>query len=279
MNKKNVKILVCTHKEVSMPQHEYFFPIQAGTAIAPKALPYTHDNTGDNISEKNRNYCELTAHYWAWKNLKEVDIVGLNHYRRFFDFERRWKKFSPDRSFAETQRYLQHPYQFPDLEVILSKYDIILSKTRNQPYDLTTQYCVFHLINDWNILREVIQDLSPEYIPAFEKTMDHSNAMSYYNMFITSWEHFNGYSEWLFRILFEMEKRIHVSAYPDQARIYGYLSERLINVYCEYHHLRIKHIPVIMLLDDFRNEYNPSNFRYTIWRIKNNLSYFFNKKR
>ncbi len=274
---KNIKILVCAHKEVPLPQHNYFFPIQAGTEIADKPLSYAHDNTGDNISYKNKNYCELTAHYWAWKNLTNVDIVGLNHYRRFFDFFRPFKAFSPDRSFADLNQFLKQPYVFPDLESILNNYDIILSKTRNQPYDMTTQYCVFHIVEDWNILRSVIAELTPEYLPAFEKRMDHSNVMSYYNMFITTWKHFDGYSEWLFRILGEMEKRIEISPYPGQARIFGYLSERLINVYCERHQLKIMHCPVIMPLDDFKEWYNPSNFRYTYRRIKNNLSYFFNR--
>lgn len=275
--KKNIKIMVVTHREVPMPTHEYFFPIQAGTEVAPKPLPYTHDNTGDNISYKNKSYCELTAHYWVWKNLKNVDIVGLNHYRRFFDFYRPFKAFSPDRSFTDCNKFLEKDYVFPDLEKMLSEYDIVLSKTRNQPYNLTTQYSVFHIVNDWNILREVINDLSPEYNSAFIKTMDGSNSMSYYNMFITHWKHFDGYSEWLFRILEEVEKRVKLSAYPDQGRLFGYLSERLINVYCEHHQLKIKHYPVIMLLEDFRKDYNPSNFRYTWRRVKNNLSYFFNK--
>ncbi|NDV65187.1 DUF4422 domain-containing protein [Bacteroides sp. 224] len=275
--KSNIKIIVCAHKKVLLPKHEFFFPVQVGTDIANEKLPYTPDNTGDNISIKNKNYCELTAHYWAWKNLKGTDIIGLNHYRRFFDFYRRQKALSPDRSFIAADDFFRKGYRFPDLENVLNKYDIILGKTRNHPYNIATQYCVFHIMNDWITLKNVIAELTPDYIPAFEETMEKSNSMSCYNMFITSWKHFDGYSEWLFKILFEMEKRIILSPYEDQARIFGYLSERLINVYCKRHHLKIKHYPIIMLLDECKRGYNPSNIRYTYRRIKNNISYFFNK--
>lgn len=46
-------------------------------------LPYIGDDTGDNITQKNKNYCELTAMYWIWK-YDSSKIVGLCHYRRYF---------------------------------------------------------------------------------------------------------------------------------------------------------------------------------------------------
>ncbi|BEG98794.1 DUF4422 domain-containing protein [Bacteroides sedimenti] len=274
----NIKILVCAHKYAELPQHEYFYPIHAGKERSNEALPYQPDNTGDNISAKNGNFCELTAHYWAWKNLKHVDIIGLNHYRRYFDFFRPFSAFSPDRSFIGINDFLRKPYIFPDLKELLNDCDIILPNTRNYPYDLTTQYSVFHIVDDWNILKDVIKEITPDYFPAFVKTMDNCNSLSNYNMFITSWKHFDGYSEWLFKILFEVEKRVKLSLYPNQARIFGYMSERLINVYCEKHHLKIKHYPVIMPLDDFKEDYNPTNLQYTMRKIRNNIYYFFMKK-
>lgn len=262
----DIKILVCTHKDAHLPENEYFFPIQAGAALHAPILGFTGDNTGDNISEKNPHFCELTCHYWAWKNLK-AEIVGLNHYRRFFDFERHWKSFSPDRSFTAID-YTYKPYYLPDLEKMLdTECDIILPPKRHYPYSVGTQYKVFHLVNDLNILREVITDLSPDYIPSFDRLMNKENGYSGYNMFITRWQHFDSYSEWLFKILFEVERRVKLSPYPDQARLFGYMSERLVNVYCMRHHLRVKYVPVIMPIeDDFRN---PSNIRYLYRKLKN----------
>lgn len=264
----DIKILVCAHKKARLPECGCFFPVQAGAALHGPIDGFAPDDTGDNISAKNGNYCELTCHYWAWKNLK-ADIVGLNHYRRFFDFERRWPSVSPDRSFAP-MGYVDKPYRMPDLERMLGgRCDIILPTRRHYPYSVATQYAVFHLVNDLRILREVTAELSPDYLAAFDELMQRRNGYSGYNMFITRWEHFDGYSEWLFKILFEVERRVKLSPYPDQARIFGYMSERLINVYCMRHGLRVRYVPVVMPIEE---EYaNPSNLTYTLRRLKNNL--------
>lgn len=263
----DIKILVCAHKDVKLPENKYFFPIQAGAALHELIPGFTGDNTGDNISEKNPHFCELTCHYWAWKNLK-TDIIGLNHYRRYFDFYRPWPSFSPDRSFT-TIDYIDRPYKFPNLEKILETCDIILPPKRFYPYDVATQYSAFHIVNDLRILREVIADLTPDYLPAFDTLMHKQNGYSGYNMFITRWKHFDGYSKWLFKVLFEVERRVKLSPYPDQARIFGYMSERLINVYCIRHNLKVKYVPVIMPIED--NFVNPSNFVYTLRRWKSSM--------
>jgi hypothetical protein len=101
--------------------------------------------------------------------------------------------------------------------------------------------------------------------------MDHSNKSVGYNMFITHWKHFNAYSEWLFDILFEVEQRVPPIDDPIQSRIYGYMSERLINVFCEHYKLRIKHIPLIMPLDNYQKENNISNWHSVYRRVINDI--------
>ena len=56
-------------------------PIQAGAELTDVRICEKPDNTGDNISAGNRQYCEGTAMYWVWKNAPAA-WVGIEHYRR-----------------------------------------------------------------------------------------------------------------------------------------------------------------------------------------------------
>ena len=82
----DIKILVASHKKAEMPEDSMYLPVHVGRALYPdREFGYQSDAEGDNISIKNPYYCELTALYWAWKNLK-ADYVGLAHYRRHFSY-------------------------------------------------------------------------------------------------------------------------------------------------------------------------------------------------
>ena len=68
-------------------RHPLFTHVMAGSDFCKGPLPpgMQPDNTGDHISGRNREYCELTAQYWAWKNAR-ADYYGFCHYRRYFSF-------------------------------------------------------------------------------------------------------------------------------------------------------------------------------------------------
>ena len=81
-----IKILVACHKPSELPHNSLLLPVQVGASSASRNLGLQRDDDGkDNISAKNAGYCELTAIYWAWKNL-DADYYGLFHYRRFYSF-------------------------------------------------------------------------------------------------------------------------------------------------------------------------------------------------
>ena len=85
-----LRIYIVTHKPCSIPSDGVFVPIHVGRAVSKYSDEMAWmqgDDTGDNISQKNPQYCEMTAHYWIWKNVHDTEYVGVCHYRRFFGID------------------------------------------------------------------------------------------------------------------------------------------------------------------------------------------------
>lgn len=87
MKKETIaSVYVCHHKPGYLVCDDVFKPIHVGAALGNYQLGVMTDAEGDSISYKNKEYCELTAIYWAWKNDKASEWIGLMHYRRYLDF-------------------------------------------------------------------------------------------------------------------------------------------------------------------------------------------------
>ena len=247
----NAMVLVCCHKKDFFYDGDGFLPIQVGKALSSVDLGIHGDDTGDNISEKNPHFCELTAQYWLWKNVIKTDYVGLNHYRRYFDFNKKYSGgyfFQNLPSEQATDKKLSLPGQ-KGLDSIFQKYDIILAPPMVYPVSLDIHYSAAHDKDDLLAIREILKTLYPDYLPSFDRVMT-GNKLSLCNMFIMRKETFDDYSKWLFDILFTLEKRGKTWSDSYQARVYGFLSERLLNVYVSHNNLRIKYCPVIKISED-----------------------------
>lgn len=235
----DIKILVAAHKKYWMAEDMVYMPLHVG-AEGKEPLGYTPDNTGNNISAKNRNYCELTGLYWAWKNLKS-DYIGLCHYRRYFA-----RSESPNASLEEKKRLI---LKRTDYEKLLQRCDVIVPLRFLVGRHRTTKdhYEGAHSTEDLCTLRQVIQERQPDYVAAFDAAMKR-HSFHYLNMFVMKKEHFDSYCKWLFSILFEVEKRVDISDYDSyQARIFGFMAERLLDVWLYNQKLKIKEVPVVYL--------------------------------
>lgn len=232
--KTDIKILIAMHKEYRVPKEKIYLPIQVGKEIHNMDLHIQGDNSGENISVKNKNYCELTALYWAWKNLK-ADYIGLVHYRRYFSKGKQKDKWK--RILSEQQ-----------LKELLKKSDIILPKKRNYFIETNeSQYLHAHHKEGWEAMCRIIGQKYPNYVPALNK-MRTSTKGHRFNMFVMKQEYFNSYCEWLFDILFQVEEEIDISEYtPSEARVFGYLSERMLDVWIETNKCSYAEIPVCFM--------------------------------
>ena len=264
---KKIKIYIATHKKYKFPINEEIYkPIFVGR----EEKNYLSDTTGDNISNKNKNFCELTALYWLWKNDLKEDYLGLVHYRRYFNFKEKPKKHisSNELEYDNVKNIIKE-----NLET--KKYDIILPKKKKIYKAIDDHYKICHIEEDWNKLIEIILKKYPNYQDVIKKTLKNEELYAF-NMFITSKDRFKNYMEWLFDILFEVEKNIVISDNNYQARVFGFMSERLFNLYIEANKLKVLEIPYTMLHD---SKIDALKHYYFDWKgeVKNKIKKKFKK--
>jgi hypothetical protein len=133
------------------------------------------------------------------------------------------------------------------IESTLADFDVIVTRSSIMSYkNLQEQYEAGHIKKDLDMCRQVLGEMHPDYLPTFDLCFN-CDLFTVGNMIITRKEIFDRYCEWLFPILFEVEKRTDISGYePYQARLYGYLAERLLRVWLLYNPLRVKEEDMLM---------------------------------
>ena len=106
-------------------------------------------------------------------------------------------------------------------------------------------YSERHVREDMELTRQTIEDVCPEYTAAFDCVMK-KHELFYANVLICKKKILNKYAQWLFTVLFELEKKIDLNKYEDpyQARVFGFLAERLLNVWVVHKKLRVKEFPL-----------------------------------
>lgn len=265
--KKNpkIKILVCCHKPDKWLSDDVYMPIHCGKAISSINLGIQGDDTGDNISKKNVNYCELTAMYWAWKNLKDVDYIGLCHYRRYFDFKYKGIRNS---ICATTLKYIEKP----SVNTIIN-YDVILARPYTMPFNMYTWYSVCHHSDDIKLVKKIIHKKYPELISNFEHVM-RGNKFPAYNMFIMKKDIFDDYCRWLFDILNDIEGELKIQDYNSyQKRAIAFIAERLLPVYFNSLNYKKTYIPICQFMGK-----NTNIIKWIAKQVVCNLSFLFNKR-
>ncbi len=239
---KDIRIYEVYHKPAAFLASDIVLPIQAGRALNS---PHTQelqtlmmgDDTGDNISHKNKTFAELTVLYWIWKNVK-ADYVGLIHYRR---------SLRVDENTYFCQDYLcKIGLNHKNIDKLFDEYDIIMPSKYTVFPTLYDQFIESHFVEDIELAFDYIRKKYPEMKDAIEESLMVEDGY-FTNMFIMKKEILDEYAEWIFDILFAIEDKLDYNLretktkganYTDenqyQLRAPAYLAERLINVWM-YH--------------------------------------------
>lgn len=245
---EKIKILVAQHKEAEVFHNEVYIPIHVGKALSKTELGILCDDTGDNISHLNPYFCELTAQYWAWKNMHDVEYIGLCHYRRYFQTE----------------------FTMENVEQLMDGADIVLAKS------------IFY---SENLYSNLSRDLVPEDILAFFLYMKgrfqndqdvinfliNCNHFNPCNMFVCKKSLFDEFCQWQFSILFDLFEILPKSPYVREQRLMGYLAELLLPMYCITKGLKVKEIPVVSMMGDDKPILYTSPFTKLKYIIRFNL--------
>lgn len=235
--KKQIVIFVAAHKVAVKYGDECYQMIHVGAKKSSTVIPNAikDDSCPDNISSKNDVYCELTGLYHIWKNVTSLGYVGLCHYRRLPAMSNTFGK-----SKVLTGEQL---IQF------LKSYDIILPKQSNKNGVINGYFAKNdESINEYRpykLMLPVIQELYPDYVEDFKREFN-TKSMSYGNIMVCSKPLFDEYCNWLFNILFKVEKNVVEAGDHILPRELGYYSEWLLNVWVRHRNLKVKYVPLFL---------------------------------
>lgn len=195
---------------------EWIRPIQVGSVFTEQNISELKDDIGEHISYKNKNYSELTATYWVWKNTNKIDYKGICHYRRILTISQNEMK----------------ALQQNNINVVLPLPFVCYP-------DTSGQYERYISEDDFRVLQQAVQEVAPEYANAMTEILGNQYLYNY-NMFLADRHTYTMYCEWLFLILDKVEQ-IVLEKMPERAdRYIGYLGEVLTSVYFLYNKERLK---------------------------------------
>lgn len=289
MNKKSIKILVAYHKVDTIFKNEFILPIHVGREVAMEESKDGHisnedynwllnnmigDNTGDNISYKNREYSELTAIYWIWKNYDKIgnpDYISFMHYRRFlilneYEYDN-YNQTMEEKAYRnihtgnlDENGLLKYGFDYNTILDYINNYDLLLPyrselklvniENSREDYKNTIEGLQ---VKDYDIMTDLICELYPDY-KEYIYQQHNTSRRYFYNVFIMKKEIFFDYCKFLFSITEELYKKIDVSNYNINAkRTIAYLGEALFDCYMRKlinkGNIRYKELGVLKILD------------------------------
>ena len=257
LDDSKIKILVCCHKPCELPQDNIFLPIHVGAALSDMSLGIQRDDQlngepCDNISSKNRSFCELTAIYWAWKNIKkiypELQYIGLNHYRRFFSFNE--TRLTASGIPKDVKNISGYKLDTPQIEFCLFANKVITTPKAHLKSSVASSYEHAHYSSDLRIVHDIVREEFPESLQAFNDVLLGCNYFYDCNMFI-------------------------------MPRIFGFMAERLWTVWVKHRRYSLQNLNYLVYTEAPKkvNDGIIARLKHHRMLFKDNFAFFLSKTR
>lgn len=243
IDEPTVSIYSCYFGPAEIFENDVYKPLQVGSANCSSRLTMLQDDDGESISNLNKSFCEMTGIYWAWKNDRTSDYIGFSHYRRLFSFKNNTgQKVDAHGMIYADQIEEDFEQRFGldafNVKNVVLKYDMVLPhyfdvtiidgiKSVREQYASSPSHHVQHL----DLVSQIIGSTSPGDLKYLKEVFD---GKYFYpaNMFVMSRQLFDSYCEWIFPILFRLEKKIDVMGLgAAERRAVGFIAERLLTVF------------------------------------------------
>ncbi len=231
-NNSKTKILCAYHKRTKLFKSEVVTPVLGGSCLLDETNKnykwfkknLLFDNTGENISKYNKTLNEMTVVFWAWKNqdkLNNPQFIGLNHYRRLFDFSNKKQgKFASLKSL-----YLKNDNK---IQQTFEKYDIIARKCNFREVNSTVER-IEDYVNTVN-LKEKHDGMYRAFLRFKEKQEYYSG-----NLVIFKKEDFDNYCKTMFDIVIPAQEKMIKENHPEaNSRYLACACELLTGFYIDY---------------------------------------------
>jgi hypothetical protein len=278
-----VKIINVTHRPCRLLNSADILTIHAGRACADEAskdgmlsteqLEWLRQNTlsdatGDNISLFNRYYNEMTAIYWAWKNYDKLgnpDAFGVMHYRRHFILK--------DKLHISGNYLRDLGLTTENIEKFVAEYDIIcpvFKHTEKKFIDcIGEEYCTLGGAKMKKAIKLALQIIKERDALDYEQVLsvlDGYETGSFCNMFIMKKEVFFAYCNWIFPILFELDKRIGRDYQQGEERCIGWTAEMLTSIFI-YLQAKIRSHKEVLVFENVSHS-RKSRIKALCWQLK-----------
>lgn len=243
--KNKIKIFALYHDNKPIFKNDLITPLLTGACSKDIEFDGYKDNTGDNISSKNRLWAELTGQYWVLKNYipqnPNLEYVGFCHYRRFFDILNKKKQKAYKKIYWENfSKKFDKNNNAEKIYERINDYDIIMPHLQtNKEGTIYEQYCTAHPKEAIDKLIEIVKRDYPEYVDTMNETL--FGKKSYYCLnFIIKKELFEEYFNWIYDLLTKLDSEDNLLEYYEKnpnynyIKIPAYLAERFINVWINH---------------------------------------------